>query len=198
MRAMVWRLIALAATLVVVGSLLVTSPIEQGAVRSDRLNSGQWIDVPVPAATSWTGSSVDVLLSWGAVDAPVCAGAAGCPAHSPSPSPQYEPTFLLVFDCGGSPCAANQNYTLVGSSDVATGGSAGFVATPSHHYQVWLLVPVNSSPQTLVPVRFALNTPLFGGYLGAGAVAGGIAAGLVAVVQGQRERRGRPSAKAFL
>ncbi|MCI4327214.1 MAG: hypothetical protein L3K16_06245 [Thermoplasmata archaeon] len=190
-----WRLFAVAAALILGGSVLVVTPLSQGSVSSTNLDSGQWLDVPVPRVSSWTGSPVDVLLSWGTVYVPRCEVGYYCLRYSP---PLGNRTYLLVFDCGPAPCRFGVNYTFVGATDDGTGGNTGFVAIPGDHYQVWLMAETNDSPSTAIPVRFALQTPILGGVFGTVGVAWGAIAAIEAVRRWQVARKGNSPGKAFL
>lgn len=178
-----WRLFALATALIVVGALLLESPISEGRASSTTLNSGTWLDLPVPTSASWTGSSVDVQLSWGTVSPPPYSG--NCPDRCPAAP--YNLTYLLVFDCGAAPCASTGNYSVVGSTAQATGGSTGFVATPGHFYQVWLLVAPADLPVPSTPVRYALETPILSGFFGVAMIAVGVGVGLEAPRRWRRQ-----------
>jgi hypothetical protein len=186
---------ALATALLVVGTLLLVSPIDQGRVSSTKMDSGTWLEVPVPASTSWTGSSVEVQLSWGTVDPP-----SSCTGYCPSrfgTSPANL-TYLLVFDCGRASCASDGNYSVVGTTAQATGGSTGFVATPGHFYQVWLLVAPNDLPVPSTPVRYALETPIANGFFGAALIALGVSVALESARRWRRRANQAPLPHAYL
>jgi hypothetical protein len=188
-----WRLLAVATALIVVGSALAIAPIDQGTTYSTTLDSGQWLDIAVPTTAAWTGAPVDVLLSWGTAYQPSCRGPQAC--FSP---PVGNVTSLLVLDCGLAPCTWDRNYSVIGSTEPEYGGSSGFVALPGHHYQVWLMAPVNASPGISVPVRYALETPILGGVFGAVGVAWGILAAVEAARRWRARRTGDAVEKAFL
>jgi hypothetical protein len=157
---MAWRLFALSAGMIVAGARLIVAPIDQGRVYSTNLDSGQWLDVPVPVSTSWSGSAIYVQLSWGTAALPSNCFGVACPSRDePSPS---NFTYLMVFDCGPTPCTWGRNYSYVGSTDLSPGGNSAYPGIPGHHYQVWLMGSSNSSRVTSVPVRYALETPIFG------------------------------------
>jgi hypothetical protein len=185
-----WRLFVFGTVAVLLGGLVFLSPIDQGPVSTAQLDSGTSVDVAVPRSTSWTGAPVDVLLSWGTTEPPsTCSGY--CPSRfGPDPT---NLTHLVVYDCGTAPCTGTGNYTLLGSTDAATGGSSGFPAAPGHHYQVWVWASQNTSPLTSTPVRYAVESPVLGGAAGAAMlVAGGSA--MVAAVLRWRRRRSRTGA----
>jgi hypothetical protein len=192
-----WRLYAVVTALIVVGSALVGAPVSQGRVYTTLLDSGQWLDVPIPATASWTGSAVDVLLSWGTVYPPGCTGLCG-PSRYGYPPQVTNLTYLLIFDCGKQRCTLTGNYTFVGATEVDTGGNTGFVATPGHYYQVWLMASTNSTQVTSIPVRYALQGPILGGVFGAVGVAWGGLAAVEAAGRWWGRRKGGRAEKAFL
>ena len=166
---MSWRLIALGTVGIVLGSVLLVTPVDARPLGSTTLVSGNWFDLAVPATASWTGQGVQVTLSWGSPP-PDCFRRPTC--YSPAP----EPTYLLVFDCGGAPCRPGVNYSYLGNTDTARyQGSSGFDAVPGHHYQVWAWDAYNVSSGPAVPVRYGLNTPVLGGFFGAGLIVAGVA-----------------------
>ncbi|MCI4355811.1 MAG: hypothetical protein L3K18_01535, partial [Thermoplasmata archaeon] len=136
----------------------------------------------VPADTSWTGSPVDLELSWGALPPP-------CPGFGVACQGEYPKSSVQVYDCGATPCASNQTYPLLVSTNPAPGGNTEINATPGEHYQVWAWAGSLAPSNTTIRVRSAVDGPLFDGVFGAAMVGFGIEAAVVGAVQWRLERR---------
>lgn len=186
-------LIASSLVLVVLGATLLLAPIDQGPVVMKDLGPGSWWEVAVPSSASLGGATVDVRLSWGTV-VPPCAFSFGPGCVRPI----ITQSFLMVFDCGAGPCVAGDNYSFVGGSDLATGGHTGFAGTPGHHYEVWAWHDPNSTNNSLVPVRYALVTPILHGEFGAVLTVLGGFVGVVGAREWVRSRRSGKSWRSIL
>jgi hypothetical protein len=178
------RLVLLAAVLIVLGTSLISAPIDEGDVSSTTLSSGLWQDVALPNSGSWTGSPDTLELSWGALPNPcgyywrACAG--------PAPPPL---TYLKVYDCGPAPCDSRPIYPFVLSTGEAFGGHVELNATPGEHFQVWAFVDSFAPQNTTISLRHAVDGPVFDGVLGAAMAGLGVEVAVVAMLPHRDGRR---------
>ncbi|MFI5414115.1 MAG: hypothetical protein ACHQ16_00355 [Candidatus Lutacidiplasmatales archaeon] len=181
---MIARVVLLAAILIGLGVSLISAPIDEGSVTSTVVASGLWQDVALPTSVSWTGSPATLELSWGTIPLRCAAYWVDCRGYSPPPA-----SHLAVFDCGASPCEPGRNYSLVLTTGAAVGGNVAVNATPGEHFQVWAFSGQFAPSNTTIPLRYAVDGPVFDGVLGAAMAGLGIEAAVMAGLLWRADRR---------
>jgi hypothetical protein len=173
------RAAAAGVLLVLAGLATMVAPIDSAQTAMVAVTPGNWTAVNVPASASITGVSVEVDLLWSVPSSCNSLGCGGPNSHEPNPS------YLIIVDCGTSPCTSSTNGSVVGETPPASWVSgASYSATAGHDYQVWAFRENNPWPKSAndpVPIRWTLVEPPLGGFLGISIVGIGVVALIHAV-----------------